>query len=62
MGDELYCVDADGKAQDANLHEGLLNNPRADLICRRQSFLRAVAGGISREIAVQLYGADAAGF
>jgi hypothetical protein len=58
MGDELYYIDEHGKIRDAKLHEELLDNPAADFLCRRQSFKHAVAGGTSRALARQLYGAD----
>jgi len=59
MGDELYYLDKEGARSDAKLHETLLANPSADLAGRRQSFVSALARGISRETARQMYGADA---
>ncbi len=59
MSKEFYCIDNDGKRRDADLHEPILDNPEADLFCRKQSFKQAVARGTPREIAKQMYGADA---
>lgn len=59
MSREFYYVDKNGKKQDAALHESILDNPEADLACRRQSFRSALAAGVSRAEARQLYGADA---
>lgn len=59
MGGESYCGDIGGEKRDAAIHEAILNNASADLLCRKQSFKRAVINGMPRDVAKQLYGADA---
>lgn len=56
MSFELFYLDERGEIQDADPHEEILNNPTADLICRKQSFTEFLKRGVSPNICRQLLG------
>lgn len=56
VGQELFYTDKKGKKQDAKLHEGILDNPRADYVTRKQTANRAKARGMAPDMILALYG------
>ena len=56
MCGEFFYFDEHGRKQDRELHEAILDNPRADAAARRISFEIALRMGMNEAAAALLYG------
>ena len=54
MSDELFYIDG-GVKQDKEIHEEILDNPRAERVADELAVKQAMARGVSREEAERLY-------
>lgn len=52
---ELFYVDKDGNKKDAELHDEILNNPKADMAVSLMAYESAVAYGMEEPLARALY-------
>ncbi len=53
---EMFYVDKDGRKQDAELHEAILDNPEAAAICQQMALKRLKSSGMSEEEAKRWLG------
>ena len=55
-GQELYYIDADGKKQDSELHDEMLDNPEAEALSLEYSRALVRSYGFSEDEVELLYG------
>jgi hypothetical protein len=57
---EYFCVDPDGRRQDAALwDEGLVLDPETERRSRLRTVLRCVNAGVEMDVALRVYGIEA---
>lgn len=53
---ECFYRDATGRISDAAIHDEILDNPEVDRAVSERAIMRAMAEGLSEEVARKLYG------